>query len=374
MRWRGLGPALLTATLVAGCSAASPGPSPPRTSPQPSSPGTATAATSVTPATGAAAGGPSGAASGPVTLAFAGDVHFAERLTPLLSHPGTALSALRPYLGTPDLAMVNLETAITSRGAPAPKDFHFRAPPAALGALVSAGIDVATLANNHAVDYGAVGLADTLAAQRKSPIPLVGIGADAARAYAPAYLTERGTRIAVIGATQVPDWTLATWSATEGKPGIASAATPARVVAAVKAAKRRADVVVVYLHWGTDYTTCPNALQQRTARALAAAGADVVVGSHAHRVQGAGWLGRTYVDYGLGNFVWWRKNGPADAVSGVLTVTLGADHHVRSARWLPMVIGNDGLPRPPSASVSARMSKDWQRARACTGLAAAPPA
>jgi poly-gamma-glutamate synthesis protein (capsule biosynthesis protein) len=307
------------------------------------------------------------------TLAFAGDVHFANQVASVLDDPQTGLADLGPYLAKADLAMVNLETAITTRGREMPKKFHFRAPATAFDALAAAGVDVVTMANNHAVDYGEVGLEDTLAARAESPIPAVGIGKDAADAYAPAVLTVNGTKVAVLGATQVPDWTLATWPARPGRAGVAAASDPTRLAAAVRAARKKADVVVVYLHWGTDYTTCPNALQKRTAKALAAAGADVVVGAHAHRLQGAGWLGDTYVSYGLGNFVWWRRNSVDEATTGVLT--LGVEgRRVVSARWVPMLVSADGIPRVPDKAASARMRRAWDAARGCAGLAARPAA
>jgi hypothetical protein len=356
----------LAAALVASCTGETASPAaPPSTSTSPSARPTAASPTVTS--------RPSSAAPGSLRLAFGGDVHFAAQVARLLDDPDRGLAGLRPFLATADLAMVNLETSITTRGTPAPKQFHFRAPPAALRAVAAAGVDVVTMANNHAVDYGSVGLADTLAAQRHSPIPVVGIGRDAAQAYAPAYLHAAGLTVALLAATQVPDWTLANWSATADRPGVASAATPTRLAAAVRAARARADVVVVYLHWGTDYTDCPNPLQRSTARALAAAGADAVLGAHAHRLQGAGWLGRTYVDYGLGNFVWWRRNSEADARSGVLTLRLQG-RQVRSAAWTPMVVSADGLPRVPDAAGKARLLRLWNQARACTGLSASPPA
>jgi poly-gamma-glutamate synthesis protein (capsule biosynthesis protein) len=307
-----------------------------------------------------------------MTLAFGGDVHFASQLAGLLDDPQDALSELRPYLATADLAMVNLETAITTRGSEQPKKFHFRAPASALDALAAAGVDVVTMANNHAVDYGGDGFADTLAAREDSPVPVVGIGRDRDDALAPSVLTAKGLRVAFLAATQVPDWTLSAWPAGTHSPGVATAADPARLAAAVRAARRTADVVVVYLHWGTDYTSCPNPLQRRTAALLAGAGADVVVGTHAHRVLGAGWYGTTYVDYGLGNFVWWRRNSEADSRSGVLTLTLRG-RRVVAERWTPMRVSADGIPRVPSSGESDELARRWQQARACTGLADAPP-
>jgi len=307
-----------------------------------------------------------------LTLAFAGDVHFAAQLAPLLRRPTRALAELRPALGRADLTTVNLETALTGRGSPAPKTWHFRAPPAALDALAGAGVDVVTLANNHAVDYGPVGLRDTLAAKQESPLPVVGIGEDEDEAFTPAVLEVEGRRVAVLGATQVPEWTSSKAAAGPSSAGVAVALDPARLARAVRAARRRADVVVVYLHWGTDYTSCPDASQRSTSQLLADAGADVVVGTHAHQLQGAGWLGRTYVSYGLGNFVWWRRNSPLQAATGVLTLTLKG-HRVVDEQWEPLAVEQDGVPRRPSpAQVRAQLA-DRERVRQCAGLAAAAP-
>jgi poly-gamma-glutamate capsule biosynthesis protein CapA/YwtB (metallophosphatase superfamily) len=120
---------------------------------------------------------------GTVTLAFAGDVHFQLHLAALLDHPSGALGPITQTLKAADVTMVNLESAITDRGTPEAKElevasqrYYYRTSPAALGVLAAAGIDLVTMANNHGADYGPVGVADTLASIRTSPIPVVGIG------------------------------------------------------------------------------------------------------------------------------------------------------------------------------------------------------
>jgi poly-gamma-glutamate synthesis protein (capsule biosynthesis protein) len=324
-------------------------------------------------ATGADTAPAAKGAGDPITLAFGGDVHFEAHVGALLRHPDDALASLRPYLATADVAMVNLETAITGRGTAQPKEFRFRTSPVALRALDAAGVDVVTMANNHAVDFGRVGLTDTLAARRASPIAVVGVGVNAADAYAPAILQVKGRRVAVIGASQLMDWTLQNFAATERSAGIAGAQPAARLLDAVRAARAKADVVVVYLHWGTERMTCPQASQRDLARQLSAAGADVVVGAHPHVTQGAGWLGRTFVDYSLGNFVWYSRNSGPSTSTGVLTLTLEG-RRVTASRWTPLRISADGVPRKPAASTSAQMLKAWQQSRSCTGLAARPAA
>ena len=369
----GVGLALLLAT---ACSSSPPQARTPRPALTATTP-TATAPTATTPTATAPTAPPPAPTSGrsplqndALTLAFGGDVHFARQLAPLLRDPA-GLAELRPYLARADVAMVNLETAITERGSPAAKTYHFRSSPAALDVLAGAGVDVVTMANNHAADYGRVGLADTLTARDDSPVPVVGLGRDEADAYAPAVLTVRGRRVAVLGATQVPDWTARTHAARGDRPGVALSIDPTRLVRAVRAARERADVVVVYLHWGTDYTGCPDAAQRRTSRALAAAGADVVVGTHAHQVQGGGWLDRTYVGYGLGNFVWYSRNSPTQAATGVLTLTLSGRHVVKE-RWQPLEVSADGVPRRAGPRREQQLVAERERSRRCTGLSAAP--
>ncbi len=210
------------------------------------------------------------------------------------------------------------------------------------------------MANNHGMDYGRAGLADSLAAARAAGMPVVGAGADEDAAFAAHVTTVKGQRVAVVGATQVLDDELAAaWTAGAGTPGLASAKDVARTVAAVRAARALADVVVVVLHWGTEQVACPTGAQTSLARALVDAGADVVVGSHAHVLLGGGFLGKAYVDYGLGNFVFYATS-PVQQASGVLTLTLSG-RTVTSAAWAPARISS-GLPLPLTGAAATAAS------------------
>lgn len=309
-----------------------------------------------------------------MTLAFAGDIHFAGRTEVLLNDPAPLVESLRATLGGADVAVVNLETAITTRGTPEPKTYHFRAPDSALQILDDSGVDVVSLANNHAVDYGRDGLTDTLAAQESSPVPVIGIGKDTTQAYFPAVVDVRGTRVGVLAATQIPDRTLAAWSAGEDTAGVASARNPDRLIRAVTDTRADADIVVVFLHWGTDYVACPNAEQRALTDKLVAAGADVIVGSHAHRPQGAGWYGdqhEAYVAYGLGNFVWYRSSRERAMTTGVLTLTLDG-RRTTAAEWTPMHIGENGVPVVLTGAQAEDNLDNWAEVRGCADLAAAP--
>jgi poly-gamma-glutamate capsule biosynthesis protein CapA/YwtB (metallophosphatase superfamily) len=351
--------ALVSAALAAGCAGPARG-----TSRPPDGAGTAG-----TPPAGSPAA--STASPGEITLAFAGDVHFMQRTAALLSQdPSTAFGPVAQVLSGADLAMVNLETSVTDRGTPEPKQFHFRAPATAFDAVRAAGVDVVTIANNHSLDYGQVGLADTLDNARKAGFPAIGAGRSAAQAYAPWVATVRGVRVAFLAVSQVHELEY-TWAARDDRPGVAMAVDVPRAAAAVAAARKIADVVVVYVHWGQEGNSCPTAEMKTFAAKMAAAGATVVLGTHAHLLLGEGWLGHTYVDYGLGNFVWWRDEAWSND-TGVLRITLRGSTVVASELVPAVISRTTGQPIPVSGAEADRVRQKVAGLRGCTGLSDAP--
>lgn len=313
----------------------------------------------------------------PVTLAFGGDVHFEGVLgARLAADPVTALSgSVGVLVSGADVAMTNFESALTDGGGcpdPQDKQFVFHAPSAALTAFSSAGVSVVTEANNHGEDCGLAGLEQSLAIVRSAAFPVIGIGRNAVRAFAPYRAVVHGQRIAIIAATQVLDTNLKTaWTATAHQPGLASAYRERVLVAAVQRARRTSDTVAVYLHWGTETQQCPNELQPPLARMLVRAGADIVVGSHAHVQLGAGFLGSALVDYGLGNLAFYDTK-PPETYSGTLIVRV-TGRHIDGFRWRPALI-ESGLPVPEKGPAAAAARHRWRALRACTGLSAQPAA
>jgi len=304
-----------------------------------------------------------------VTLAFGGDVHFEGIVrSKLNASPSSVMSAIAPVFKKADLAMVNLETTVSYRGAPTPgKTYTFRAPPSAFRALKAGGVDLATVANNHGIDYGMTSFLDTLRYAKRYHFPLVGGGRNAAQAYAPYRITIKGQRIAILGASQVIDSNLISfWTAGADKPGLASAYQVGRLTAAVRSARKKANTVVVYLHYGEERHPCPDSMQVSIAHSLIAAGADVVVGSHAHQQQGGGRLGRAFVDYGLGNFVWYSQNSSASTTTGVLKVTV-TGRRIDGYQWVPArIVG--GSPTPLGGSSRSAALASWRGLRGCTNL------
>jgi hypothetical protein len=307
-------------------------------------------------------------ASGPLTLAFAGDVHFTGRTAPLLANPATAFGPIKSVLEAADLTMVNLETAITDRGTPEPKQYHFRAPITAFSALAAAGVDVATMSNNHVLDYGQVGLADTLDNGHRAGFPFVGIGRNAAEAYAPLYTTVKGVKIALLAFSQVHELEF-NWAAKEDRPGVAMALDLARATAAVAAARSKADLVVVFNHWGQEGNSCPTSEQKTFAAKLAAAGADLIIGSHAHTLQGDGWMGQTYVAYGLANFLWYGDSFSTE--TGVLKLTMDGRKVVKN-EFVPAGVSATGQPVPLKGDAATKVKQRYAGLRQCAGLAAKP--
>ncbi|MGI9612788.1 MAG: CapA family protein [Acidimicrobiales bacterium] len=304
---------------------------------------------------------------GSVTIAFGGDIHFESYLrTRLVDGPNELLSPVAEMMADADIAVANLETTITERGTPTAKTYNFRAPPVAFDALRAAGIDVVSMANNHGLDFGIEGLEDSLASADEAGFPVVGIGRNAADAYAPWTAEVNGQRIAIIGATQVLDSSLmASWTAAEDQAGLASAKEVDRLTGAVAQARGDHDTVVVFLHWGIEGETCPADRQLTLSDRLIEAGADVIVGGHAHRVQGGGRKGDAVVHYGLGNFVFYTDTGPGTE-SGVLLVTV-TGRTVDEYEWVPAQL-RSGVATRLEGEEAAAATDQWERLRDCTDL------
>jgi poly-gamma-glutamate capsule biosynthesis protein CapA/YwtB (metallophosphatase superfamily) len=196
----------------------------------------------------------------------------------------------------------------------------------------------------------------------------VGIGTDAAAAWAPYVTTVKGTKIAVIGVSQVAELA-SSWVATPTRPGEANAIDLGRTLAAVRAARRLAPTVIVFMHWGTEGEACPDPNQLSLARQLAAAGASIIVGAHAHMLQGSGWLGHTFVAYGMGNFLWWENS--YSTATGVLELTLHP-HAPLTARFIPAVVSATGQPIVLTGAAARQAIAHYNSLRACTELTSQP--
>jgi poly-gamma-glutamate capsule biosynthesis protein CapA/YwtB (metallophosphatase superfamily) len=215
-----------------------------------------------------------------VELAAVGDTNLGRNV-----NAQTAFHSSSAWLRTADITFANLECALTERpvlpGANGVSNSPYRlvAPPSAARALAGAGIDIAGLANNHTLDAGPEGLADTARALELANVAGLGAGNDSASASAPLVKTIRGLKVAFLAFNAIaspdpaqPGWTVAPWQR-------------AAVIAAVRRAAIQSDAVVVSLHWGYEYQPQASSAQVAIAQALIAAGADLIIGHHPHVTQ-----------------------------------------------------------------------------------------
>lgn len=297
-----------------------------------------------------------------ITLAFAGDTQAHGASTRINT---VGLTSVAPVLSGADLAMLNLETAVaedTSGLKPQPKTYTFVTGPRILDSIKAAGVDVVTAANNHSMDFGEEGMRRMLAVKKTSPLPIVGIGADDTEAWAPWTTEVKGRKVVVFGATDVLDDNL-DWKAGPNKVGVAKIRDTDgfdKLLTRVREARRNSpdDVIVVYLHSGIELVKCPTPRQTETDQALAEAGADVVIGSHAHRLQTTTTVGNTAIAYGIGNFAFAATSATTSA-TGVLTVTVPGTNDAPTMDLAPAKITN-GLPVLLDGSAKEAAVTSWK--------------
>jgi poly-gamma-glutamate capsule biosynthesis protein CapA/YwtB (metallophosphatase superfamily) len=274
--------------------------------------------------------------------------------------PGAPWAGVKRYFDEADLVVANLECVISNLGRPWPsKLIHLRTPLVAAESLKAAGIDVVSMANNHALDFGRDAFLDTLRRLDGQGIEYAGGGANDEAARAPVVVEENGLRIAFLGYvlpfSSRTTFNTREWQATVSRPGIAIG-TPDAVRRDVGRAKEQADLVVVMVHGGLEYRGKPSAAQRTFANAALDAGATLVLGHHPHVLQGYAKRGDRLIAFSLGNFVFARFDQQRANDSAILDVTLTPDG-VASLDWIPVVI-RGGIPRA-ATSAEARRIRGW---------------
>ncbi len=232
-------------------------------------------------------------------ILFAGDIIFGKAVSQIAKARGMAylFQQVAPILRSADWVVANMEGCISERGTPMEKEYRFRAPPLLAEFLRWAGIPMVSLANNHAMDYGAVALLDTLFHLQRAGVYWAGAGIHRAHASAPVLLEREGLKVALVCFTAVVPKGFPAGAST---PGVA---TLDDVIPTLKRVRERVDRVIVVPHWGEEGTHRPSAKQRRIARLLSQLGVDLVVGHHPHVVQGYERIGTTQIVYSVGNFV-----------------------------------------------------------------------
>lgn len=241
----------------------------------------------------------------PVTMAFTGDIYLSHYVLERYDAEGIH-GVISEYLLTEmkeaDITMVNQEFPFSTRGTmEEDKQYTFRVDPDYISSFTDMGIDLVTIANNHTLDYGMEALEDTFETLDRAGILYVGGGTTKERAMQPAYIEAGGRKIGFLAASRViPD---PMWNIENRQPGIFCTYDGTALNAAIEEAKTRCDYVVVYVHWGVERENEPQEYQRTLARQYIDAGADLVIGSHPHVLQGIEFYNGKPVVYSLGNFI-----------------------------------------------------------------------
>lgn len=236
-----------------------------------------------------------------VSISAVGDVTFSSSSAVWQGDPFVRLAGVSEKLALADITFGNLETPISDRGTPWPnKKYHFLAKPESVKALSKAGFDIVSLANNHTLDYGYEAFEDTMSLLASEEITGVGGGANWEDATAIRILKRNGHSFAFIAQSQI---TPIEFAAREDKAGNFYRQELDVMLGRIAEAKELADFVIVSMHWGTEYSYDANTRQQREARQLVDAGANVVLGHHPHRIQGIEFYKDSLIAYSLANFV-----------------------------------------------------------------------
>lgn len=246
-----------------------------------------------------------------VTISFGGDILFDPNYSVMakLLQRGNGIydsigAELLEEMKRADILMLNNEFPYSDKGTPTPeKQFTFRAKPESVSLLGDMGVDIVSLANNHAYDYGEAALLDTLDILTEAGMPYVGAGRNLEEAAKPVYFIANDIKIAIVSATQIerldnPD----TKGATDVSAGVFRCLHPDKLLEVIRETKENSDFVIVYIHWGTENVEQPDWLQLDQAPKIVEAGADLIIGGHPHCLQPIQYIDGVPVVYSLGNF------------------------------------------------------------------------
>jgi poly-gamma-glutamate capsule biosynthesis protein CapA/YwtB (metallophosphatase superfamily) len=210
---------------------------------------------------------------------------------------------IRETLAEADLTFANLECPVSDQGKEKGHLYSFRADPKSLEGLLTAGIDVVSVANNHMYDWGPDALLDTVSRLRAAGIRPVGAGSNDLEAHYPQLIQVGDLRLAFLTYVEIPPEYA---TAAPGKPGVAWL-EPERVLADIRFARPLADIVIVSPHWGVEYARKPTPKHVELAHRIIDAGADLLVGTHPHVIQPVEEYNGHWIAYSLGNFIFDQK-------------------------------------------------------------------
>lgn len=242
-----------------------------------------------------------------VKISIMGDVMLGSTVGSVARKRGVGylMSGISPILKADDLSICNLESAVTDGGTAANKKYVFRASPSIIPGLKNSGIEAVSIANNHSYDYGKNAFLQTLSVLHRAGLTVVGGGITSDDAFTVRQIqTKQGSIGLIAASTVIP---AAYWAANKHHPGIADAHNTNRLIKEIKSATKNTDILIIFFHWGIESNSMPNALQRGLARKCIDAGADMVVGTHPHVLQGFEYYRGKFIAYSMGNFVFYNQ-------------------------------------------------------------------
>ncbi|MBR6380176.1 MAG: CapA family protein [Lachnospiraceae bacterium] len=252
----------------------------------------------------------------PVTLMFTGDVLFDYSFN--TNYPAHGVSGIvddgfLSEMRDADILTVNEEFPFGTTGTPWPdKQFTFRVDPKYVSVLTELGVDLVSLANNHTMDFGASALQETFETLDGEGIPYIGAGENKARAKQLHIIEAGGKRFGFLAASRVVPSTA--WYATANGPGLFTTYDPAELLECIREARPQVDFLTVFVHWGIERNEYPEEYQRTMGRQYIEAGADLVIGSHPHVLQGIQYFDGKPVFYSLGNYIFNQTTSRTAAV------------------------------------------------------------
>lgn len=277
-----------------------------------------------------------------IAINFVGDVSLADnwQIMPYYDSRNEKIYGILSeevvnILNNSDITVANNEFSFSNRGTPLKnKTYTFRANPDRVSIYNEMGVDLVTIANNHAYDYGEEAFLDTLETLDNANIARVGGGKNIEEAKKPYYYIINGYKIAFVAATRAEKYIL-TPEATGESSGVMRCYDPTLLIENIKEVKNNSDYVILLIHWGKESSHELENVIIETGKMYIDAGADLIVGSHAHVLQGMDYYNDKLIAYNMGNFIFNKEK----VDTGILEMNLSYDGNL-TYKFIPCLQSN----------------------------------
>ena len=264
-----------------------------------------------------------------VSVAVTGDVMFGRKMPAVLESGESPFRYVENVTKNADVLLVNFENPVTTSTYAVKGDVPLKADPKYTYLLSGANdVVVASQANNHALDYGETGLNESIKNLKEAGIYVIGAGMNSAEATKPVVIEKGDRKITILNymdADNFAEYRGVMDPATANSSGYSAYDSELAQRQIQEARENGSSIIIVYLHYGNEYSRSPNDNQIKISHELINDGADIVIGSHAHVTQGVEMYNGKPIFYNLGNFIFDQSN-PATHISYFLNLDLVEDN------------------------------------------------